>query len=158
MPTEESTNQKPSEPSQEGDKTSLQQPNTQEAKTQGDKPEDGDKSEKGDSEKKQPTDPATKRRRIIIGTAIGIVVLVAGIAWWLYSRTYESTDDAQVDGHLNSIASRVSGTVKAVYAENDQPVKAGQTLVDLDPSDYEVQVAQARAAYKQSLAQTAAED
>jgi multidrug resistance efflux pump len=43
------------------------------------------------------------------------------------------------------------------FAENDQPVKAGQSLVDLDPSDYEVQVAQARAAYEQALAQSAAE-
>jgi membrane fusion protein (multidrug efflux system) len=84
-------------------------------------------------------------------------VLVAGIAWWLYSRTYESTDDAQINGHLNAIASRVAGTVKAVYVENDQPVKAGQPLVDLDPSDYEVLVAQARAGYEQALAQAAAE-
>jgi multidrug resistance efflux pump len=83
---------------------------------------------------------------------------VAGIAWWLYSRTYESTDDAQINGHLNAIASRVAGTVKAVYVENDQPVKAGQTLVDLDPSDYEVLVAQARAGYEQAVAQSAAED
>jgi membrane fusion protein (multidrug efflux system) len=82
---------------------------------------------------------------------------VAGIAWWLYSRTYESTDDAQINGHLNTIASRVAGTVKAVYVESGQPVKAGQPLVDLDPSDYEVLVAQARAGYEQALAQAAAE-
>jgi membrane fusion protein, multidrug efflux system len=108
----------------------------------------GDSAEKDDDkkEKEKPVDPATKRRRIIIGVGVGIVVLIAGIAWWLYSRTYESTDDAQINGHLNAIASRVAGTVKAVYVENDQPVKAGQTLVDLDPSDYEVLVAQARAA------------
>jgi membrane fusion protein (multidrug efflux system) len=79
------------------------------------------------------------------------------VGWWLYSRTYESTDDAQVDGHLNSIASRVAGTVKAVYVENDQPVRAGDTLVDLDPSDYIVLVAQARANYQQAIAQAAAQ-
>jgi membrane fusion protein, multidrug efflux system len=121
---------------------------------------DDKKGEKDDDKKKEdqkPVDPATKRRRIIIGIAVGIVVLVAGIAWWLYSRTYESTDDAQINGHLNAIASRVAGTVKAVYVENDQPVKAGQPLVDLDPSDYEVLVAQARAGYEQAIAQVAAE-
>ena len=59
--------------------------------------------------------------------------------------------------HLNAISSRVAGTVKAVYVENGQPVKAGQTLVDLDPSDYEVLVAQARADYEQAIAQAAAE-
>jgi membrane fusion protein (multidrug efflux system) len=129
-------------------------PATKEDKAQEAKPKDDE--QKSDAEKK-PVDPATKRRRIILGVAIGIVLIAGGVAWWLYARTYESTDDAQIDGHLNSIASRVAGSVKTVYAENGQPVKAGQSLVDLDPSDYEVQVAQARAAYEQALAQSAAE-
>jgi membrane fusion protein (multidrug efflux system) len=63
-----------------------------------------------------------------------------------------------VDGYLNSIASRVAGTVKAVYVQNNQPVKAGETLVDLDPSDYIVLVAQARANYEQAIAQAAAQN
>jgi len=179
--------QKPHEPAQQtGEKANQEQaPTDQENKSQGRKQEgsaqknngnngvqkDGDEKEKDQNknsdsaekaddkkeEEKKPMDPATKRRRIIIGVGVGIVVLVAGIAWWLYSRTYESTDDAQINGHLNAIASRVAGTVKAVYVENEQPVKAGQPLVDLDPSDYEVLVAQARADYEQAIAQAAAE-
>jgi membrane fusion protein (multidrug efflux system) len=117
-----------------------------------------DKKPEEHKEEKKPLDPATKRRRIIIGVILGVVVLIGGIAFYLYSRTYEDTDDAQIDGHLNQIASRVAGTVKAVYVENDQPVKAGQPLVDLDPSDYEVQVAQARAAYEQAVAQAEAQN
>jgi membrane fusion protein, multidrug efflux system len=117
-----------------------------------------DEPAKTDAEEKKPMDPATKRRRILLGVAAGVVVLIAVVGWWLYSRTYESTDDAQVDGHLNSIASRVAGTVKAVYVENDQPVKAGETLVDLDPSDYVVLVAQARANFEQTVAQAAAQN
>jgi membrane fusion protein, multidrug efflux system len=145
----------------EGDQKGKDQKNKSDS---GDK-EDDKKGENVDDKKKaddkkeeqKPVDPATKRLRIILGIGVGVVVLVAGIAWWLYSRTYESTDDAQINGHLNAIASRVAGTVKAVYVENDQPVKAGQPLVDLDPSDYEVLVAQARAGYEQAVAQAAAE-
>jgi len=116
-----------------------------------------DVEKKPDGEKK-PADPATKRKRIVIGVAAGVVVLVAGFLWWQHSQTYESTDDAQIDGHLNPIASRVAGTVKAVYVENDQPVKAGTPLVDLDPRDYEAQVTQARAQYRQALSQVAAQN
>jgi membrane fusion protein, multidrug efflux system len=167
MPTvtdEEEKDQKPQEngekakPEESSDQKPSESPN---GKAQGDESaKKSDSAEKDDDKKeeKKPVDPATKRRRIIIGVGVGIVVLIAGIAWWLYSRTYESTDDAQINGHLNAIASRVAGTVKAVYVENDQPVKAGQTLVDLDPSDYEVLVAQARAGYEQAVAQSAAED
>src|SRR6202167_1453411 len=145
----------------EGDQKGKDQNKDQDKKGDSGEKDDNKKGEKDDDKKKEeekPIDPATKRRRIILGIAIGVVILVAGIAWWLYSRTYESTDDAQINGHLNAIASRVAGTVKAVYVENDQPVKAGQPLVDLDPSDYEVLVAQARAGYEQAVAQSAAED
>jgi len=144
----------------EGDQEKKDQNKDQNNKVDSGEKDDDKKGEKDDDKKKEeqkPVDPATKRRRIIIGVAVGIVLLVAGIAWWLYSRTYESTDDAQINGHLNAIASRVAGTVKAVYVENDQPVKAGQPLVDLDPSDYQVLVEQARADYEQALAQAAAE-
>ena len=77
--------------------------------------------------------------------------------WWLYSRTYESTDDAQADAHLNPISARVEGTVKAVYVEDNQAVRAGQPLVDLDTSDLEVKLAQAQADYDQAVAQLNAE-
>ena len=171
MPTEELKDQKAPAPAQQnGDKAVQPKPGEQEKKPEDAKPSDGktegedpnkkekdDASKKDDAEKKKPLDPAIKRRRIIIGVVVGIVVLVAGIAWWLYSRTYESTDDAQINGHLNSIASRVEGTVRGVYVENDQPVKAGEPLVDLDPRDYEVQVAQAQATYEQAVALEAAE-
>ena len=176
MPTvtqEDSKGQSSSESDPQKDEKAKQQPGDQANKSQDGKPkaadvkkdepnqgdqDKGDQNKKADSEEKKPADPATKRRRILLGVGVGIVLLIAVAGWWLYSRTYESTDDAQVDGHLNSIASRVAGTVKAVYVENDQPVKAGEPLVDLDPSDYEVQVAQARAIYEQAVAQTAAQN
>ena len=109
-------------------------------------------------DERSPKDLARKRRGIFIAFMVGILLIVGGIVWFLHSRTYESTDDAQIDGHLNSIASRVNGTITGVHAENGQPVQAGQILVDLDPKDYEVQVAQARANYEQARAQLDAQN
>jgi len=145
--------------SQNGNQDSVQPEVKQNgAQQDGVKPDDEQDKDKKDDAEKKPLDPTTKLKRILIGIVIGVVVLVAGIAWWLHSRTYESTDDAQIDGHLNPIASRVAGTVKAVYVESNQPVKAGMALVDLDLRDYEVQVEQSRAQYQQALAQLAAQN
>jgi membrane fusion protein (multidrug efflux system) len=87
------------------------------------------------------------------------MVAVAGcIGWLLYSNTYESTDDAEVDAHLNPIAARVQGTVTTVYVEDNQAVQAGQPLVDLDPKDMTVALAQAQANYDQAVAQLNAQN
>jgi len=107
---------------------------------------------------KTPVDPAKRRRTIFIGAVIALLVALGCIAWWIHSGTYESTDDAQVDAHLNPVAARVQGTVSAVYVEDDQAVQAGQPLVDLDTRDLEVSLAQAQANYDQAVAQLHAED
>ncbi|HEX4276870.1 MAG TPA: HlyD family secretion protein [Bryobacteraceae bacterium] len=81
---------------------------------------------------------------ILIGAAIG------GIRLWNYLDSYESTDDAEIDGDIYAITSRIAGTIKAVHVQDNQEVKAGQLLVELDPADYDVAVAQARAALNES--------
>src|SRR5882724_13025072 len=95
-------------------------------------------------------------RKHPLGIAAGAVALavavIGGVLLWNYVRSYESTDDAQIDGHLNSISPRISGTVTAVYVEDNQFAKKGQLLVDLDPNDYKVALQQARAAYAQAVA------
>jgi membrane fusion protein (multidrug efflux system) len=83
------------------------------------------------------------RRLVIAGVAV--VVLAAGLFFWLHSRGREATDDAQVDGRITQIASRVGGTVIKVSVENNQQVPAGFVLVQLDPRDYQVAVDRARA-------------
>jgi membrane fusion protein (multidrug efflux system) len=93
-----------------------------------------------------------RRRMIIVGLAV-FLIIGAATAWFLYSRTYESTDDAQVDGHLNLISARIGGTAAAVYVSDNQTVEAGQPLVDLDPSEQKSAYAQAKAQYDQALAQ-----
>lgn len=86
------------------------------------------------------------------------VAVIGGIFLWNYFQSFESTDDAQVDGHVNLISSRVGGTVIGVYTENNRSVVKGQTLVTLDPNDYRVAVDQARANLEQAQAGLAAED
>jgi membrane fusion protein, multidrug efflux system len=89
------------------------------------------------------------RVALIVG---GIVVLVAGFFLWRYLGSYESTDDAQIDGHLNAISARVSGHVVKLLVNDNQYVEAGTPIVEIDPRDYEVAVARAKAAYQDALA------
>src|SRR6476619_6259647 len=67
---------------------------------------------------------------------VAVLILVAGF-FWLRSRGRESTDDAQVDGHITQIAPRVGGTVTKVLVTNNQAVKAGEVLAEIDPRDYQ---------------------
>lgn len=99
-----------------------------------------------------------RRRTLLFALIVGLVILVGAGSFWLYSRTYESTDDAQVDGHLNGITARIDGDVKAVYVEENQSVKAGDVLVELDPSDYEVAVEQAQAQLLKAQAEERAQN
>ena len=88
------------------------------------------------------------RLALIVG---GIVLLVAVFFLWRYLNSYESTDDAQIDGHLSSISARVSGHVVKLLVNDNQYVEAGTPLVEIDPKDYQVAVAKAQAAYQLSL-------
>lgn len=84
---------------------------------------------------------------------IGVVVLLVAVFFlWRYFGSYESTDDALVDGHLNPVSARVSGHVQKLLVDDNQYVQAGQTLVQIDPRDYQVLVAQAQADYDNVVA------
>ena len=80
-----------------------------------------------------------------------------GLYFWLQSRQFETTDDAQVEAHLNSISSRVDGSITHVYVDSNQIVKAGDPLVDLDPRDFQVALDQARAQVAQARSQVTAQ-
>ena len=85
-----------------------------------------------------------KRRNLIIAGA-ALLVLVVGLFLWRYLSSYESTDDAQVDVHLYPVSARISGYVVKVNVGDNQYVEKGTVLVEIDPKDYEVALAQARA-------------
>ena len=84
-----------------------------------------------------------KTKRLLF--AGGLVVLAVIVGLFLYFRNRESTDDAQVDGHITQISSKVYGRVQEVLVDDNQQVKAGQILVKLDPRDYQAALDQAKA-------------
>jgi membrane fusion protein (multidrug efflux system) len=86
-----------------------------------------------------------RRARYRVAAVLIVVVGVAGYYLWRYLNAYESTDDAQIDGHINAVSGRITGTVIDVRAEEEQFVKAGDVLVQLDPRDYQVALAKAQA-------------
>jgi membrane fusion protein (multidrug efflux system) len=98
--------------------------------------------------------PRKKRKlgRILIPLAVIAVLATAGWYLWKYLNTYESTDDAQIDGHIHALSARISGNVIEVRAEDEQYVKAGDVLVRIDPRDFEVALAKAEADLRDSEA------
>ncbi len=85
---------------------------------------------------------------------VAFLIVVAAFPLYSYYSVRESTDDAQVDGHLYPISARISGTVIAVNVLDNQEVPAGKELVKLDPADYQVQVEQAQAELEDAKAST----
>jgi membrane fusion protein (multidrug efflux system) len=86
-----------------------------------------------------------KRRRNLIIIVTAVLVIVAGLLLWRYLSSYESTDDAQADVHLYPVSARISGYVIAVNVNDNQWVNKGDVLVEIDPTDYQVALAQAQA-------------
>ena len=87
-----------------------------------------------------------------LAAVVGLALVVTVVLLWRHYAGWESTDDAQIDGHIIPISARVSGHVVAVKVENNQYVQAGTVLVELDPKDYEVAGDRAQAQYADALA------
>ena len=98
--------------------------------------------------------PQSRRRGIIIAVVVVLALVAAGL-WW-HSTYSESTDDAQVNGHLIQVSARIAGQVAKVYVDENQVVKAGDTIAELDPADYQVAVENAEAALACAQANAAA--
>jgi membrane fusion protein (multidrug efflux system) len=98
--------------------------------------------------------PPSRRRGILV-VVIVVVVLIALGVWW-HSTFSEDTDDAQVNGHLIQVSARVAGQILKVDVEENQVVKAGDPIAELDPRDYQVAVENAEAALASAKANAAA--
>jgi len=91
-----------------------------------------------------------RRRTFLIFFAILVVLGAGALFYWLNAREFEETDDAQVDAHLAPVSARIDGTITRVYVDDNQVVKVGDSLVDLDPRDYQVALDQALAQLAQA--------
>src|SRR3954463_1100250 len=82
--------------------------------------------------------------RVILGAVVGALAL-AGVGWWFVHRGIEETDDAQIDGDVISVPARTTGPVTAIHFTDNQVVKAGQLLAELDASPTTAKLQQAEA-------------
>ncbi len=99
----------------------------------------------------RPSRTASPGFRIALVIAV-IVLLVVGLFIYRYVTSYESTDDAQVDGHVNSISARISGHVVKLNVQDNQFVQGGTVLVEIDPTDYRVALERAKADFEDARA------
>jgi membrane fusion protein (multidrug efflux system) len=91
--------------------------------------------------------PLSRRRGVLPSLVIllSLGLIFVGGYWWFYLRGRVSTDDAYVMAHVASVSSRIDGTVSEVLVDNNDPVREGQVLLQIDPRDYQVAVDKAQA-------------
>ena len=94
--------------------------------------------------RKQPFFRRNPRAKWAIAVA-ALLLIVGGVAYWLHARVREETDDAQIEGDVAPVAARIYGTVISVNIDDNQAVKKGDVLVQLDPKDYQVALDRAQA-------------
>lgn len=104
-----------------------------------------DSTEKPSRKKK--TKKVVKKRFLIPS----IIIVVLCLLGWLYFSTFETTDDAFVEGHIVRISPKVTGIIEKLYIDDNQHVKKGDLLLQIDDRDYKVRYEQAKAAYEMAL-------
>lgn len=94
----------------------------------------------------------TRRRFLIIAASLVLMALIAyGVYWFLFLRHFENTDDAYVAGNVVQVTPQVGGTVVAIHADDTELVQAGTVLIQLDPADAKVALANASAQLAQAV-------
>jgi len=123
-----------------------------------DKKGDKDSGEDGDKDQKKPSVFRKTWVRVLIAVVI-LLLIVAAIIWWLIARDYENTDDAFIDSHIVQVAPQIAGQITALHVTDNQLVKAGDPIAEIDAADanarvtqVEAQKAQAESQYQQARA------
>lgn len=80
-----------------------------------------------------------------------LVILVLGVLGWMYFSTFETTDDAFIEGHIIRVSPKVTGIIEKLYVDDNDHVKKGKLLLTIDDRDYKVRYEQAKAAYEMAL-------
>ena len=96
--------------------------------------------------------PKRSRMPIYVVGAIVLLFLIGGLSWWLYSRQFEKTDDAFIEGNISLITSKVASHIGKVHVAENQFVKKGELLVELDAREFEAKLEQAQALLKTAMA------
>jgi len=103
-------------------------------------------SRNGRSAASEPGTPSSKKKFVLpIVGVVALILLFWAFQKWSYGRSHQSTDNAQVDGHIVPVLAKVGGYVKTVNVNENDRVNAGQLLVQLDDEDYRVRLQQAQA-------------
>ncbi len=116
---------------------------------------DDSKTEDAQSPKEDDKKPSPFKNPVVIASAAGVLVLlvIGGLIFWLNARNFQSTDDAFVDVQIVRVAPQIAGLVTKVEVDDNQPVQAGQPLVEIDSADAQTRVADAQAKKAQAQSQ-----
>jgi membrane fusion protein (multidrug efflux system) len=101
---------------------------------------------------------SAKKHPMRLAALVMGALLLAALLYWLSTRNYEDTDDAEVEAHIAPVAARVDGTVRSVFVDDNTVIQAGQPLVNLDPTDSQVALGNAEAKYQQAEAEISAQN
>jgi membrane fusion protein, multidrug efflux system len=95
-------------------------------------------------------------KRTLFGIGLVLILAVGGLYFFAQTASYESTDDAFVDGHITNFAPKIAGRIDKVFIDDNQLLKKGDPIVEIDPRDYDAQLKQKQAALDRTKAQAAA--
>src|SRR6202043_473172 len=95
-------------------------------------------------------------KRTLFGIGLVLILAVGGLYFFAQTASYESTDDAFVDGHITNVAPKIAGRIDKVFIDDNQLLKKGDPVVEIDPRDYHAQLKQKQAALDSTKAQAVA--